>query len=310
MVVNSWLVIAHITDSFEINDFKKIFRKCQKQLSYDTDIYVIYVYHKKLGKVIHITRDSSKILKYFKQKTNSQTVWCNKMLNFVLSKTKPVAMSYYGHGGGLVVGLWSDPWMSLKKFNRIFIKKIKPEILCFDSCYLGSIVSLYEICSDVKYVLASPAWHPYTSISSLKLFGKLPQYTKQNKNEIFKQYIISLSCEFSNIKNQPKYNCLVAFDISELNTIIPQIKTLEFKKDSNLKLHDDDHYDLLLSVEENIKEKLEKTVLSKKCMTKCPIRIHGISISYQNKKGAWYNYFKNSRWGKFTKTVNIIHEKN
>lgn len=305
-MINSWLIVAHITDSFEINDFKKVFKKCQKQLSNNTDIYVIYVYHKKQGKVIHITHDSFDILKHFKQKTNSQTIWCNKMLNFVLKKTTPVAMSYYGHGGGLVVGPWSDPWMTLKKFNHIFIKKVKPEILCFDSCYLGSIVALYEIASNVKYVLASPAWHPYTSISSLKLFGKLPEFTSQNKHEVFKQYIINMSCEFSKVKNQPKYSCLVAFDISNLNKIIPQIKKLEFKKDYNLQLHDPDNYDLLSSVESHIKKDLEDIVLSKECMSKCPIRIHGISVSHQPKGAAWSDYFTSSRWGKFTKSIEII----
>lgn len=307
-MINSWLIVAHIIDSFEINDFKKIFKKCQKQLSDNTDIYIIYVYKKKRGKVIHITRDSYDILKYFKQKTNSQTVWCNKMLNFVLKKTTPIAMSYYGHGGGLVVGPWSNPWMTLKKFNHIFIRKVKPEILCFDSCYLGSIVALYEIASNVKYVLASPSWHPYTSISSLKLFGKLPQFTLQNKHKVFQQYIINMSCEFSKVKNQPKYSCLVAFDISNLNKIIPQIKKLEFKKDHNLQLHDPDNYDLLSSVESHIKKDLEEIVLSKKCMSKCPIRIRGISVTHQPKGAAWSDYFTSSRWGKFTKTIEIIKD--
>lgn len=216
-------------------------------------------------------------------------------------------MTYYGHGGGLVVGPWKDPWMSLKKFNHIFIKRIQPEILCFDSCYLGSIVSLYEIAKDVKYVLASPAWHPYTSISSLKLFGKLPSFTRQNKHEVFKKYIADMSCEFSKVKNQPKYSCLVAFDLTTLNKTIKQIKKLEFTKDQNLELHDPDHYDLLASVESHIKKDLEKIVISKECMSKCPIRIQGISVSYQPKDGAWSDHFTRSRWGKFTKTIKILH---
>ena len=308
-MINSWLIVAHISDQFEVNDFKKIFRRTQKQLTPNTDIYIIYIYHKKQGKIIHITHDSYTVLKGFNQKTNSQTVWCNKMLKFVLDRASPVAMSYYGHGGGLVVGPWLNPWMSLKKFNHIFIKRVQPEILCFDSCYLGSIVSLYEICKDVKYVIASPAWHPYTSISSLKLFGQLPQYTKQNKHYVFKKYITDMSCQFSKVKSQPKYSCLVAFDLSNLNNIIPKIKKLEFVKDHNLQLHDPEHYDLISSVESHIKKDLEEIVLSKECMSKCPIRIQGISVSHQPKGGAWQDYFTRSRWGKFTKSIKIIHEK-
>lgn len=306
-MVNSWLIVAHISDSFEVDDFKRIFKKCQKQLKPTTDIYIIYVYHKKQGKIIHITHDNYTVLKVFNQKTNSQTVWCNKMLNYILSLSKPVAMSYYGHGGGLVVGPWKNPWMSLKKFNHIFIKKVRPEIICFDSCYLGSIVSLYEISKNVKYVLASPAWHPYTSISSLKLFGKLPLFNRQNKHEVFKKYITNMACEFSRVKNQPKYSCLVAFDLTTLDRIIRKIKKLELTKDQNLQLHDPDNYDLLASVESHIKKDLEKIVLSKKCMSKCPIRIQGISVSFQPRDGAWNDHFTRSRWGKFTKTIEIVH---
>jgi len=306
-MLNSWLIVAHISDSFEVNDFKRIFKKCQKQLTPETDIYIIYIYHKKQGKIIHITQNSFTVLTGFNQKTRSQSVWCNKMLDYILARANPVAMSYYGHGGGLVVGPWKDPWMSLKKFNHIFIKRIRPEILCFDSCYLGSIVSLYEIAKDVKYVLASPAWHPYTSISSLKLFGKLPSFTRKNKHEVFRNYAKDMSCEFSKVKNQPKYSCLVAFDLTNLDKNIKKIKKLEFTKDQNLKLHDPDHYDLLASVESHIKKDLEEIVISKECMSKCPIRIQGISVSYQPKNGAWSDHFTRSRWGKFTKTIKIIH---
>jgi len=306
--MNSWLIVAHISDTFEINDFKKIFKKVQKQLSENTDIYVIYVYVKKRGKIIHITNQTYDILKHFNQKNNTQTEWCNKMLNYVLKITKPVAMTYYGHGGGLVIGPWIDPWMSLKKFNDIFIKKVKPEILCFDSCYLGSIVTLYEIQKNVKLVLASPSWHPYTSVSSLKLFGNLPNYTKENKTNVFKKYLVDMSCEFSTIKGQPKYTCLVAFDLTNLNKIIKKIKKIELIKDNNLNLHDPKGYDLLKSVEPNVSKELSTIVLSKKCMSKCPITIQGPSVSYQSKNSSFNKYYINSKWGKFTKTINIIHE--
>ncbi len=309
MKVNSWLIVAHISDTYEVNDFKRIFRKCQKQLTPGTDIYIIYIYHKKQGKIIHITHDvpSFTVLKGFNQETHSQSVWCNKMLDYVLARTKPIAMSYYGHGGGLVVGPWKDPWMSLKKFNHIFIKRIQPEILCFDTCYLGSIVSLYEISKNVKYVLASPAWHPYNSITSLKLFGKLPTFTRENKHTVFKNYIVDMSCEFSKLKNLPKYTCLVAFDLTTLDKTIKRIKKLTFTKEQNLELHDPDTYDLIASVEPYLKNDLKTIIISKDCMSRCPIRIQGMAVSYQPKNGAWNNYFIRSRWGKLTKKIKINH---
>jgi hypothetical protein len=39
----------------------------------------------------------------------TQTKWCNVMLKYVLNKAEPVCMTYYGHGGGLVIGPWYKP---------------------------------------------------------------------------------------------------------------------------------------------------------------------------------------------------------
>lgn len=305
----SWLVVAHVTSLKEKKDFMRIFKTAQKNLHRYTDIYIIYIYHKKIGKIFHITSDTFEVVANMNQGQDGQTKWCNKMVQTVLRITQPVAMTYYGHGGGVVIGSWSDPLMSLKKFAKIFVKPVQPKILGLDSCYLGSIVSLYELSPFVNFVLGSPAWHPFTSISSLPLFGKLPNVTNKTsaeQNALYKKYIIAMSCAFGKLKGQPKYSCLVAFDLTHMDRIIPQIKTLVFSEQHNLHLQDPDSYDLKESVEKHLKADIESLVLSKHCMTKCPVKIQGSSVSNFKKNDAWINHFAASRWGKFIKNVKII----
>ena len=303
---NSWLVIAHISDRIELGEFNKTFKKVKKNVSETTDVYVISIYRTK-GTIMRITNKSQMIIKIFYQKDDSQKKWCKKMVQFVLKLCKPIAMTYYGHGGAVVVGPWNKPWMGLKAFNEIFIKTVKPEIMAFDSCYLGSIVTLYEIEQNVKLVLASPAWHPGSSISELKLFGALPKYTSATKKAVLAKYAIALSCEFSTIKRLPKYSCLVAFDLTNLDKIVKKIDHLELIDDNNLKLRDPNTYDLLASVNPKVSKQLSTIVLSKRCMSRCPLTIKGASVSYHDKHDVWNKHFKETKWGKFTRTIDITH---
>jgi len=295
-MVNSWLVVAHISKKSEEEEFKKIFSKAQKQLSENTDIYIIHIRGHKQGKVIHITQKEY-VTKAFNKLEMSQTKWCKLMIDYVLKSAKPVCMTYYGHGGGLVVGPWYKPLMSLKKFNELFIEKVKPMLIGFDSCYLGSIVSLYEISKNAKYALASPSWHPYTSISSMKHFGNIPVYTAKNKAEVFKKYASDIAEEFSMVKNNPKYTCLVAFDLRNLDKAVKKVTNLTFTREQNLNLHDGDQYDLVASVNEEAKQDFRNAVIYK---NKCPKTINGISVSYQNIGNIWDTFFKKSKWGNYT----------
>lgn len=306
--MNTWLIVANTINEKEVVEYDKMYKKCKKQLSADTEVYVIHIYNKKRGKVFRFNKDDQTVLLNSNQESLSQTLWLKKMLNVVLKLAKPTALLFSGHAGGVGLGKWTDFLMSLAKFNKIFIKTIKPEVVAFDACYLGSIVSLYEISDNVKYCLASPSWHPFSSITGLKSFGNLPKFTESNKDAIFKKYVTDMACEFNTIKNQPNYSCLVAFDLTKLQSIIPKIKKLEFTKDHNLKMDDKFHFDLVASIDKKIAKDLEQIVLSKHCMQKCPITIQGISISHVPKTDSWFDEFDKTKWGKFVKTVELIYE--
>jgi hypothetical protein len=82
-MVNSWLVVAHISKKKEEEEFQKIFKLAQNQLSPDTDIYIIHIRGTKQGKIIHITQKEY-ITKQVNKEEMTQTKWCNIMINYVL----------------------------------------------------------------------------------------------------------------------------------------------------------------------------------------------------------------------------------
>ena len=194
--------------------------------------------------------------------------------------------------------------MDFKKFVDIIVKRVKPEIVCFDSCYSGTISCLYELSPYTRYVVSSPAWHPYTSISELKAFGDLPK-----KSRDFKGYAVKLASQFNSIKSNPKYTCLIAFDISKLDSIVSKVRSLDYSNEYNLKLNEKDTYDFSKVVNSSISEKIKGLVISDKCMKNCPVSIEGPSIYYVSSSDQWRNLYLNSRWAKFIKhkKVKIIY---
>lgn len=138
----------------------------------------------------------------------------------------------------------------------------------------------------------------------MKLFGNIPSYTAKNKIEVFKEYARGLAEEFSMVKNNPMYTCLVAFDLRNIDKAVKKIKTLTFTRETNLHLQDGDQYDLVSSVNEEAKGDLREVVIYK---NKCPDTINGISVSYQNVGNIWNNFYKKSKWGSYALSKVKIH---
>ena len=306
--MNSWISLAHITDKFEDNDFKQDLDKMKKNLDNTTDVYIIRIYAKKIAKIIHVTNKKITLLKTIHKKIDSTNAWCLKMVDFVKTQAKNIiALNYYGHGGAVVIGPWKKPFMSLVNFVKIWVQILKPKILCFDSCYMGSLSSLYEISFHCKFVLASPSWHPYSSLTTLDSFGQLPNF--KNKNEI-QDYISKLSCEFNHLPRLPKYACLVAFNLTNLQKLVKNLKVLKLNKSSRIiGAHDDQQYDLNLAVPKHLKQITKELIISPPSCTKnCPKRIHGISVREPDTDDIWHKYFIKMKWAKKLKHVEIIKD--
>lgn len=321
---NVWLIIAHSVDKEEYDLFKQQFIKAKKNLDDNTEMYIIHIYSKKICRIYHLTKhddnftkDKFKCDKYTYQGTMRQKKWLGDMRKYVVKLAQEtnsdiIGILYYGHGGGGVLGSYSDVLMGFSTFVEIFVVDIKPRILFLDSCYLGSITSLYELAPYVKYVVGSPAWHAYKSLTSIKLFGKLP--SKNNDNDVFKKYIRNIVCIYNDFKDLPQYACSLAFDLTNMDTIVSKIKKLYLTTENKIKIHkkdttynEKDTYELEKAVEKNIKKDIQSIVIStNNCKKNCPKTIQGISI-YDVKKGdVWQSYFKKTRWGKMIKNIEII----
>lgn len=307
---NSWFIFAHVINSFEKNDFKRDLNKIKRNLTENTDTYVLRIYNKKLAKVFYITNESVTEIYNLRQEKRNQKSWLLHLVNYIKvyakdHDSKITGLSYYGHGGSFVLGPWHDPFMTLTSFTKIFIKTLRPKIMCFDSCYMGTIACFYEISKYCRYVIASPSWHPYKSICTLHTFGKLKDRDRDESE--WKQYITKMTCEYTDDPSNPKYSCLVGFDLLNLKSIIKKVKTLTFNESTQLKQHDNYQHDLYLalSLEPEIQKKIKEIVITPECIDKCPPRIHGMSIRIPDSKDPWHRFFVKTKWSKVLRRIKI-----
>jgi hypothetical protein len=309
--MKSWLIFAHITDKEETDEFYRNFKKCKSNLDKDTTAYILRIYNKKLANVFYITNETMTIILKNQQRNSTIRSWLKKLVNFIKTdaqkqKTNIQALSYYGHGGSVVIGRWCDPFLGISDFTKYIIKPFNFKLVTMDSCYMGGLTSMYEIAPYCKFVAASPSWHPNLSISSLKTFGKLPS---SNDDEIWKNYTRLLTCEFKRTGNKPKYSSLIPIDVRNLVKLVNRIKILKLTKDTVLKLNDPQQFDLYLSItDKHLAEQIRDTVISKTCITNSPERINGISVREPDPEDPWHKYFLKTKWSKVLKNITIISD--
>jgi hypothetical protein len=309
--MKSWLVFAHVIDSFEQKDFDKNFKKCKRNLDENTSVYVLKIYNKKIAHLYYITKNSYTLLLRTTQKNLTLRRWLGDFVDFIkkhMEKNENTikAISYYGHGGSVIIGPWVDPLMGISQFVSYIVKPFSPLLISMDSCYMGAITSMYECAHYCKFAVASASWHPDLSVSSLKTFGKLPQ---DDDDSNWKQYTKSLSCEFNVTGRKPKYSCLLPLDLRNLVQIVSKIRVLKLNNNSNLKLSDPQQFDLYLAIDdENVKQEIQSVLINKKCLEICPKRINGISVREPDSRESWNKYYVKTKWSKAIKNIKIITE--
>lgn len=136
------------------------------------------------------------------------------------------------HGAGFAFGPWKKtkrPFMTMVDFSRLVLRPLCPAMVAFCSCYQGGMTSLYEVPECVKYVIASPGFHPYVDIFALPSFGNLPPLRRLNQKSV-QEYSVRLTCEWM-AKARPKasYSCMKVFDISKREDLA-QVAKREWKK--------------------------------------------------------------------------------
>lgn len=308
--MKSWLIFAHVISKSEQEEFDTNFKKCQKKLDDNTSVYILKIYNKKLATIYYLSKKSGiEILVKSRQLDLTITKWLKTLIKFIKKntiekQTEIKALSYYGHGGSVIIGPWRDPLLSISDFAKLIIKPFDVILVTMDSCYMGAITSMYEIAHYCKFAAASPSWHPDLSVSILNTFGSLPI---DNNDETWKNYTKKLACEFQNTGKKPKYSCLVPIDLRNLINLVNQIKVLHLTKNSVLKLQDPDQYDLYLSLEDQtLKNRIKNLLINKNCIKMCPDRINGISVRKLDKDDPWHKYFVKTKWAKQYKRLKII----
>lgn len=310
--MKSWLVFAHVISQSEQQEFDKNFKKCLKNLDDNTSVYILKIYNKKLATIYHLSKKTGiEIILKSRQLDLTLNRWIKKLVNFIkkdsiIRQSEIKALSYYGHGGSVVIGPWGDPLLGISDFVKLVIKPFNIILVTMDSCYMGGMTSIYEMAHYCKFAGASPSWHPDLSVSTLKIFGKLPN---EDSDEIWRNYTRSLTCEFQSTGKKPKYSCLVPIDLRNLINFVNKIKVLYFTKDSVLKLQDPNQYDLYLSLEDpELKREAKNILIDKRCINICPDRINGISVRKLDKDDSWHKYFLKTKWAKVYKTIKIVSE--
>jgi hypothetical protein len=310
--MKSWLVFAHVISQSEQQEFDRNFKKCSKNLDDNTSVYILKIYNKKLATIYYISKQSG-IEIIFKSRQLDLTLnkWIKKLVTFIKKdsinrNTEIKALSYYGHGGSVVLGPWADPLLGISDFTNLVVKPLDIILVTMDSCYMGGMTSMYEMAHYCKFAAASPSWHPDLSISTLRNFGKLP---KDDNDETWRNYTRSLTCEFQSTGKKPKYSCLVPIDLRNLINFVDKIKVLYLTKNSVLKLQDPDQYDFYLSLEDPVlKNEAEEILINKRCIDICPERINGISVRKLDKDDSWYKYYVKTKWAKVYKKLKIVSE--
>lgn len=311
--MKSWFIFAHITDKKEDEEFYKNFKKCRKNLGNDTSVYILKIYNKRIANILYMSSKEDILLKKSQQKSYSRKNWIGHLVEFIKedASTRNVdikAISYYGHGGSVIIGPWNDPFLGISEFVEYIIKPFDIKLVAYDACYMAGLTSVYETSYYTDFIVASPSWHPDLSVSTLKSFGNLP---KNNDNKSWKDYTKKISCEFKiTDKYKPKYSCLLPLDLRKLRPVIKRIKELELTSDTVLKLSDPQQFDLFLSItDRKIAKDLQKTIISNECISKCSERIHGISIREPDPKDNWHKYFLKTKWSKILSKIKIINDK-
>lgn len=309
--MKSWLVFAHVISKDEHKEFDKNFKKCQKNLDNNTSVYILKIYNKKLATIYYLSKKAGvEIILKSRQLDLTFNKWIKKLVNFIKTdtvnrQTEIKALSYYGHGGSVVVGPWADPLLGISDFVKLVIKPFDIILVTMDSCYMGGMTSIYEMAHYCKFAAASPSWHPDLSVSILHKFGSLPT---DNNDETWRNYTKSLTCEFQSTGKKPKYSCLVPIDLRNLINFVNKIKVLYLTKNSVLKLQDPDQYDLYLSLDPEIKNEAKDILINKRCIDICPERINGISVRKLEKDDPWYKHFIKTKWAKVYKNIKVVSE--
>ena len=198
--------------------------------------------------------------------------WLRRVMSKVLeARPSYRGLLYYGH----MLGLRTQKKLSLDVFVAEVISKVRPTITYFDSCYMADIRVMQKISSFTRYLMASPSFHPYTSILDTKSFYSFPKRSDPTKK--WYQYVKEVVSEYNKLQRsrvEPKYTCLFGFDLKHMSYFDAE---LNCRQNEHMP-HNKRRFDFVDCVtNDRVKNDLLKSIITQH--EQCEFNTHGIGIS-------------------------------
>jgi len=223
--------------------------------------------------------------------------------SFVDRNIKIHGIDVYAHSSGLLIGGWYNykHFLTVMDFTDHVLEPLKPLVVVFDSCYMGVVSALYEMSrvKSIKYVMASPTYHPSYSVLETDAFGKVGTLS-HDKATLSKQ-LRQISCAFQNL-TYPSYRCFLLIDLQKVPRFVKELKKvgpsmLKFDKTTQLHKADPTTHDIWRASTHSHLRKMIKAVSRETCGLKHCKVARGISIEIEF-PDAHRGLYKKTRWYK------------
>jgi len=305
----AWLVYVHASNPHDVKSSEKCLQDMQRNLKNGTSAYVIFFgptlsspcslrYIDKAQDTVLATREN-KGFDLVKQNLNY-------FAGIIKSAKVDVrGICFHTHGGTCGLGKWHGwdrPFLSITDASACLVEPFpKAGIVCFDSCDQGSMGCMYELPKTVAVIVASPAFHPYSSVLSTKAFGDLGKMS--SRSELL-QYGHRITCQWYRLSKE-SWRGMLVFDTRYIPIIAKEvakhIEELYYDKKSQIDKLDANIHDLYTAARNvpHIQKLIEECVSAscRVCFKNCNKRIHGMSIDPHLPR-KWIPAFKASKWYK------------
>ncbi len=217
------------------------------------------------GTTARVYNDDEVVLR--RKDNESMKHWLRRVMQNV-AKDNIQLVIYYGH----TPGKQCKVKLNLSDFTEEVLKIVKPICTIFDACYMADIDVFLKIRNFTQYVIASPSFHPYTSVLDTKAVFNINRI-KQDCNV----YVKSVVKEFMIIaRKEPKYTCLFGFDLGKIHNWDILSNDVHCQKEKHLP-HDKRRFDFVDCVADVGKQDIVRNAIT--ASSKCHYHTNGIGIT-------------------------------
>jgi len=214
---------------------------------------------------------------------------------------------YSGHGGAVNIGRWVRDSSAFFKWCDVIALFEKHHltfpVMIFNSCYMGSFLSLLECERITSWVAADPGYSCWKSLTTTRAFWK--------RSRAIGSWLQDATIEYGKQYNECKYHCFMVFDVQVVSPLFHEMKKTEpllWNWVSPVTSYDRSSYDLLSLLEHTKNRSIhdDKMIrLIQRMMRFSPTCVYKKGPSIQLGRILHMEHrYDGSRWWDFWKTVN------